>query len=282
MFFFILYLLCILQISAYAAEKSTASTVQNRTRQTGPLYTINTTMGDIDVELFGGEAPKTVANFIGLAEGTKEFRDPKTSGKVKRPFYDGLIFHRVIKDFMIQGGCPLRNGTGGPGYRFEDEMDASGLGLDKLKAVDPKGRPHPILMIRSRQDLQRYVFQPLFKKLGINSQEELNKRRDELQRSLAETTVKDVLENMGYHYSAMGSPHPPKRGALAMANSGPDTNGSQFFINLVDTKWLTGKHTVFGRVVKGMETVDKIGRVPVDGKSRPVNDVVILSIRRKK
>jgi peptidyl-prolyl cis-trans isomerase A (cyclophilin A) len=238
-------------------------------------------MGNIEVELFADKAPETVANFIGLAEGSKTFSDPKTGKKVKRPFYDGLIFHRVIKNFMIQGGCPLGTGTGGPGYRFADEIDAVGLGLDKIPAMGKKGRPNPVLMIRSRADFQRRIMEPLLDKLGIRSREDLDRRKDEVQQSLARITVKDVLENMGYRYTPKGSSHPPKRGILAMANSGPDTNGSQFFINLADTEWLSGKHTVFGRVVGGMNVVDKLGRVAVDRKSKPLEDVVIISIRKK-
>ena len=245
-----------------------------------PTCTIKTSLGDIEVALFVQKAPKTVANFMGLAEGTKEFVDAKTGKKVKRPFYDGLIYHRVIKDFMIQGGCPLGTGGGGPGYRFEDEIDAVGLGLDKIKAVDNLGRPHPTLMIRNQKDYDRHLIVPLYNKLGIKSQEELDQRRPEVLRALTEQTVKDVLENMGYRYSAKGSPYPPKRGVLAMANAGPDTNGSQFFINLVDTKWLTGKHTVFGRVIRGMAIADKIGAVAVDLQGKPVETVVILSIRK--
>ncbi len=125
------------------------------------------------------------------------------------------------------------------------------------------------------------VFSPLFKKLGITSQKELDERKGEVEAILKSLTFKGAYENMGYSYSDKGSPHPPARGSLAMANSGPNTNGSQFFINLVDTNWLTGKHTVFGKVLKGMDVVDKIGAVKVDKGSKPVEDVKIISIRRK-
>ncbi len=245
-----------------------------------PVYSIQTNSGDIEVELFQNDAPKTVANFIGLAEGTKEFTDTETGEKVKKPFYDGLIFHRAIKGFMIQGGCPLGDGRGGPGYSFADEINATALGLDKLKIMDPKESPHPFLMIRSQEDYQNIILAPLFQKMGITSQEELDKKRDELEAGLKSLTLKEAYENMGYSYSDKGSPHSPVRGSLAMANSGPNTNGSQFFINLIDTDWLTGKHTVFGKVIKGMDVVDKIGSVNVDAGSKPVDDVKIISIRR--
>ena len=246
-----------------------------------PVYVIQTTLGDIEVELFQSETPKTVANFIGLAEGTKEFEDSKTGKKVKRPYYNGLIFHRVIKNFMIQGGCPLGNGRGGPGYTFADEIDATALGLDKMKAFGPQKGLHRFLMIRSQEEYQRNIMTPLFRAMNINSQEEFDQRKKEVETRLETLTLKEVYENMGYVYSDNGSEHPPVRGSLAMANAGPNTNGSQFFINLVDTDWLTGKHTVFGKVVKGMDVVDKIGAVKVDSGQKPVKGVKIISVHRK-
>ena len=165
----------------------------------GPLYaTLKTSMGDIVIQLFDDKAPKTVANFVDLATGTKEWTDPKTREKVKRPLYNGTIFHRVIPGFMIQGGDPLGNGTGGPGYRFEDEF-------------------HP--------DLKH-----------------------------------------------------SKPGILSMANSGPNTNGSQFFITQKPAPWLDGKHSVFGEVVKGQNIVDAIINAPRDLRDRPMKDVVIQEV----
>jgi len=247
-----------------------------------PVAVIKTSMGEIEVELFEDECPKTVANFLGLATGTKEFTDAKTGEKVKRPFYDGLIFHRVIKDFMIQGGCPLGTGTGDPGYKFEDEINASDLGLDKLKAVEG-GRPHPWLQIRSQQDFQRKVLLPLVKQMGYTTQAEVQANmaviQQKLQAALPTLTVKDVLQNLGYKYDTDHTSHAPVKGSLAMANSGPNTNGSQFFINLKDTPWLTGRHTVFGKVLKGMDVVEKIGEVQVGEGAKPVEDVKIVSIR---
>jgi peptidyl-prolyl cis-trans isomerase A (cyclophilin A) len=240
---------------------------------------IKTTQGDIYVELYSDAAPKTVANFIELAEGRKEFTDPKTKGVVKRNFYDGLTFHRVIKGFMIQGGCPVGDGTGNPGYRFEDEINATGLGLNKIKAVDEVKGPHPNLMVRSQEDFNRAVMGPLFRSMGIANQEQLNAREPEVKKALQELTLQKAYENLGYRYDEKLPARPLKRGVIAMANSGPATNGSQFFINLVDTPWLDGKHTVFGMVIKGMDVVDKIGSVPVGERSVPVTPVVIHSIR---
>jgi peptidyl-prolyl cis-trans isomerase A (cyclophilin A) len=160
------------------------------------LYALfETTLGEITCELFPEKAPKTVANFTGLAEGTKEFVDENTRKKTSRRFYDGLIFHRVIPQFMIQGGCPRGLGTGGPGYQFQDE-------LTKDLRFDRPGR-------------------------------------------------------------------------LAMANAGPNTNGSQFFITLAPTEWLNDHHTIFGQVVKGQEVVEKISHVPRGRGDKPDTPVVM-------
>lgn len=167
------------------------------------LYAVmDTTMGTITIHLFEKDAPKTVANFVGLAEGTKEWTDPKTNQKVKKPLYDGVIFHRVIPDFMIQGGDPLGQGTGGPGYQFEDEFSP------KLRHDKP--------------------------------------------------------------------------GILSMANSGPGTNGSQFFITERPTPHLDDRHSVFGEVVTGMDVVKSIARVERNSSDRPSKDVVIKKITIKK
>jgi peptidyl-prolyl cis-trans isomerase A (cyclophilin A) len=162
------------------------------------LAKFDTTLGSFTVELFPQDAPKTVDNFVGLAKGTKEFTDPKTGAKVKRPFYDGLIFHRVIPDFMIQGGDPLGQGTGGPGYSFEDEFNS------------PRKFDKP--------------------------------------------------------------------GMLAMANAGPNTNGSQFFITVAATPWLNGKHTIFGQVTIGYDVVEKISHVDRNASDKPNTPVVIKKV----
>ena len=245
-----------------------------------PVVIMMTTMGEIELELFIDEAPKTVANFLGLAEGTKEFTDPKTAKKAKRAYYDGIDFHRVIANFMIQGGCPLGTGMGSPGFTFEDEINAKSLGLDKRMVVQ-KGQPHPYLAIRSNDEFQSKIVGPLARKLGITTEEQFAERQAEVQAAVDAMTLLDAYENQGYVYDDKLKSTPPNRGVLAMANSGPNTNGSQFFINLVDTPWLTGKHTVFGKVIKGMDIVDKIGAIQVDASSKPVAEMKIVSIRRK-
>jgi peptidyl-prolyl cis-trans isomerase A (cyclophilin A) len=168
-------------------------------RKPGTYAVFNTSEGQIVAVLFDKEAPKTVANFIELAEGSREWTHPVTNEKSKNKLYDGSIFHRVIPDFMIQGGDPAGTGFGGPGYRFEDET---------------KGSPH---------------------KFNVP-------------------------------------------GKLAMANAGPNTNGSQFFITVAATDWLTGKHTIFGEVVEGQNIVEKISRVPRGAQDKPNKPVVIESL----
>jgi len=166
--------------------------------QPGTYAKFDTTLGTFTVRLFEAEVPKTVANFTGLAEGTREWKHPATGKTETRPFYDGIIFHRVIDGFMIQGGDPLGKGFGGPGYTFEDEF-------------------HP--------DLRH-----------------------------------------------------TKEGILSMANAGPNTNGSQFFITLGPTPHLDRRHSVFGEVVEGMDVVRRIGKVKTGAQDRPAEDVVMKKV----
>ena len=164
--------------------------------------TFHTSAGDFTVRLFEEFAPNTVANFVGLAMGTIEWTDPRTGRPGQGPLYNGVIFHRVIDGFMLQGGDPTGTGRGGPGYRFADECDP-----------------------RAKHD---------------------------------------------------------KAGMLSMANAGPNTNGSQFFVTLVPTPWLDNKHAIFGEVVEGMDVVQKIGKTQTGRNDRPVKDIRIdqVSISR--
>jgi peptidyl-prolyl cis-trans isomerase A (cyclophilin A) len=183
-----------------AKTKAKKETTQKEAVKAKEMFAVfDTTKGTFKIKLFADKAPKTVENFVGLAEGTKEWTDPNTGKKVKKPLYDGLIFHRVIDGFMIQGGDPLGNGTGGPGYRFADEFDPS------LKHDKP--------------------------------------------------------------------------GILSMANAGPNTNGSQFFITVRATPHLDNRHTVFGEVVDGMNVVYDIAKVKTGAMDRPVEPVVIKSVK---
>jgi peptidyl-prolyl cis-trans isomerase A (cyclophilin A) len=160
--------------------------------------TLRTSQGTVHVRLFPDQAPKTVRNFVDLAEGSREWTDPRTRKQVQDKLYDGTVFHRVIPQFMIQGGDPLGTGTGGPGYKFGDEI-------------------HP-----------------------------------------------DLRFDRPY--------------LLAMANAGPGTNGSQFFITVVPTPHLNGKHTIFGEVIDGSDVVDRISQVQTARNDRPAQDVVLESV----
>ena len=160
--------------------------------------TLHTNQGPVVIRLFPDHAPKTVRNFVELAEGGRQWTDPRTGRATTDKLYDGTIFHRVIPDFMIQGGDPLGSGRGGPGYKFADEI-------------------HP-----------------------------------------------DLAFDLPY--------------LLAMANAGHGTNGSQFFITVVPTPWLNGKHTIFGEVIEGADVVDLITRVKTGSQDRPVEDVTIESV----
>ena len=199
----------------------------------------------------------------------------------KEGFYDGTRFHRVIKDFMIQGGCPLGTGTGGPGFQFKDEVNAIGLGLADLKALKD-GQTHPWLLVRSQEDFQRTVLGPVLQKMGIKDEEEFKAKMEEIQNTVNALSLVDIYANQGYVFDKNLTAQKPVKGVIAMANSGPNTNGSQFFINVADTPHLTGKHTVFGKVIEGMDIVEKISNLETDAASKPNAPVVIESIRLEK
>ena len=222
-----------------------------------PKVLIKTNHGEITCTLFANEAPLTVANFIGLANGSKAFTNSVTGNKETRPFYDGLTFHRIIDNFMIQGGCPEGSGRSGPGYTFEDEINAISLGLDQEMTFS-NGRPHQQCAYMEQQ-LRGYL-QTIMTQQGYSQdQAGFNKALKDLE----STSLKTFYESLGYKYSdQLPTSHKPVKGSLAMANSGPNSNGSQFFINVVDTPHLTGKHTVFGEVSAGMEVVLTISKLP--------------------
>lgn len=268
---------------AGSAQKATQGKVQKKVKPVVKrLYAvIETSLGDITVELFADETPNTVANFLGLAEGTKASLDPKTGKMTKRHFYDGITFHRVIKGFMAQTGCPDGTGSGGPGFEFGDEMSAKALGLDKIMVVE-NGRRNYRGCSLTQENYNKHVVAPLVDDLGITTRKEFENLQNKLQEMIEKTTVLSVYKRLGFQYDDSRKTHPMQRGTLAMANVGPGTNGSQFFINFKNNEHFNGKHTVFGRVVAGMKVVDKMQAVKIDRWDRPTPDLKLLSIRSAK
>jgi peptidyl-prolyl cis-trans isomerase A (cyclophilin A) len=240
-----------------------------------PIVMMKTNHGDVTIELLADAAPKTVETFLGLATGSREWTDPRTNTTSTKPFYDGLGFHRVIKDFMIQGGDPLGTGSGGPGFRFADEIDGRALGLNELQALDlQRGQLHPYFEVSWPQFQQRVLMR------GINpTMPDRQARYDDALKQWDGASLLKAYEALGYQYTPGLPSQPVKRGTLAMANSGPNTNGSQFFISVRDNDYLNGKHTVFGRVIDGMDVVDAISGLPTKEGAVPQKPVIIESIR---
>jgi Peptidyl-prolyl cis-trans isomerase (rotamase) - cyclophilin family len=244
-----------------------------------PIVLIQTTRGSMLFELFPREAPETVANFLGLADGSKPWIDPFTGEEMQQPFYDGLTFHRVVSGALIQGGSPTGDSHGYPGFLVPDEINAATLGLDRMTVLDTKGEPNPVLGIRSQEDFQEGVLKPLYDSMGITSSAQLEARVGEVDQRLRALTVKQLFELRGYRYRDDLVSRAPVRGVIAMASTAPNQNGSQFFITLADADWLLGRHTVFGKIRAGLEVLDAIGRARVDAEGRPQPDITILSIR---
>jgi cyclophilin family peptidyl-prolyl cis-trans isomerase len=247
-----------------------------------PLVLLQTNRGDMVLELFPGEAPATVAHFLGLADGSKAFIDQSTGLQVMRPFYEGLGFHRIVSGFIIQGGSPDGSPTGNPGIVIADEINALSLGLDRMMVLDAEGSPNPILGIRSEDDFRNRVLAPLYGDMKIADAETLRARSGQVRERLKALTVKELYEMEGYRYNQRVRSRPPVAGSLGMANHGPGTTGSQFFITLSDTDWLTGRYNFFGRIRAGDNVLETIARTRVDDNNRPVEEITIFSVTRIK
>ncbi|PCJ16476.1 MAG: peptidylprolyl isomerase [SAR86 cluster bacterium] len=245
-----------------------------------PLMLINTSQGEVYLELFPGEAPLNTANFIGLAEGEVDIIEPESGISFTRRYFNGMRFHRVVPGFVIQGGSPAYNPFGAPAELLADEINADYLGLDTLAVLNADGSFNEMLNISSKQDFETEILKPLYLKMRIDTPADLLARQNEVLTQLQQLTVKTAYENQGYRYSPANSSRKVSRGVIAMANSGPDSNGPEFFISLEDADWLTGKHTVIGKVVEGMDVADTIGATAIDDSEFSRLSTMIYSIRR--
>ena len=258
-----------------------AEEASEQAAQTYPKVIISTSMGEITAELYPDSAPQSVKIFLELANGQRPWMDPQTNNMVTKPYYDGLIFHRVIDGFMIQGGDPTGTGAGGAGFTFADEFNGVGLGLDKEFVLSNGGMNQKVAYMQ--QQFMVEIVRPRLEAMGLGPQTpepEVQAAFMKVFQELEGTyTLLDFYKELGYQYNSDLIPRKATTGVLAMANRGPNTNSGQFFINLGDTPHLDGKHTVFGKVIAGMEIVQAIGKVETDTQNRPNTPVTIQSIR---
>jgi cyclophilin family peptidyl-prolyl cis-trans isomerase len=249
-----------------------------------PLMLMRSSRGDIYIELFPESAPRNVANFIALAEATVEMFDVNSGQTVLPHYYDGKTFHRILRNYLVQSGGISSPQDPRPEYRIDDEMNAQGLGLNAIKLLDETGAPHPWLNLQDNEDFQTQILVPLYKRLSITSPEQLEARQFEVHKLLSEMSLQQAYENQGFQYNTRLPARVPVRGSIAMANSGPNTNQSEFFITLIDAPWLAGKATIIGEVVEGMEIVDRIDQAAVlRGESTtptPTTATMIFDIRQ--
>jgi cyclophilin family peptidyl-prolyl cis-trans isomerase len=257
-----------------------ASARQAMMRSDNPLLLMRTSRGDIYLELLPASAPRNVANFIALAEGTAELAHPLTGERVRMPYYDNLSFHRVLPGYLVQAGRSVDPERPRPDSLLPDEINANQLGLHRINVLGPGNRPHAWLNIQNREDFERLLLAPLYRRLGIESEYDLAPRQFEVLRLLQEMTLQQAYENYGYRFSNTLAPHRPSRGSLVLANTGPDTNAAEFFIPVQDAPWLTGTHTVIGQVVHGLDVVDRIHQQSAGRLSSPSATAIIYDIRQ--
>lgn len=229
-----------------------------------PLLLVRTSRGDIYLEMLRQEAPVNVQRFVNLAMGEIGIMDAATNTELRPRYYDGMRFHRVIPGFIIQAGSPAYHMLGAPAELLADEINADALGLNLMQVMQPDGGFSAMLDIKSKARFDAEILQPLYRRMGIDNVDELASRQDEVLQTLRNLTVKTAYENQGFRYRSTALTRPITRGVVALANQGPNTNGAEFFISLAEAPWLTGKYTVIGKVVEGMEVVDAIGSVAID------------------
>lgn len=267
-------------ITATGTHADTASALLAMENSQNPLIVLSTSQGEIYLELFPGEAPNNVDNFLELAEGEKLFSNPETGEPVQTRYYNGMRFHRVLPGFLIQAGSPAYNPLGVQLELLDDEINADALGLDQISAVNPDGSFAEMLNIESKADFHEHILTPLYSLRNISDVETALDLQYQTLVVLNGMSVKAVYENQGYRYNASLQSRPIERGVVALANSGPDSNGAEFFISLGDAPWLTGKYTVIGKVVEGQQVMDRIGETAVDAEQFSSRSTLIYSMRR--
>lgn len=277
---FILSLLLSLFTAANLAYADTQSALLAMEDPQNPLVLLSTSQGEIYLELYPGEAPRNVENFLALAEGEKEFINPDSGEPIQARYYNGMRFHRVIPGFVIQAGSPAYNPLGLQVELLNDEINADSLGLDRISAVNPDGSFAEMLNIESKSDFHADILTPLYSRRNVTDIEPALARQYQTFAELKDMSVKAVYENQGYRYSESLKSRPITRGVVALANSGPDSNGPEFFISLFDAPLLTGKHTVIGKVVEGQQVMDRIGETAIDAEQFSSLSTLIYSVRR--
>ena len=245
-----------------------------------PLILLSTSLGDIYIELFPTEAPENVQNFIALAHGEIEFKDPNSNNLFKPRYYDGMQFHKVVPENFVQAGSPVFNPLGNPEKLLNDEINADLLGLNQQKVMDTSGNLNSLLKIGNKREFQKELLNPILDHLNIGSEAQILERQYEIYNLLNQITIKQAYEFQGYLYQNDITTREINRGIVALANTGPNTNGPEFFIALQNMPWLDGRHTVIGKVVEGINTVDAIGSTAIDPLDPSQFATLIYSLRR--
>ena len=232
------------------------------------------------LELFAKEAPNNVANFIALAEGEKDFLHLDSGQIIQARYYDGMRFHRVLPGFVIQAGSPAYNPLGAQLEPLADEINADSLGLQLIPAINADGSFAESLNIESLADFHAEILTPIYVKQNIMDVDTALARQAQTLNTLKGLTVKSVYENQGYQYKSSLQSRGIERGIVAMANSGANSNAAEFFISLNNAHWLTGKYTVIGKVVEGLNVMDNIGNTAIDPAKFSSLSTLIYSVRR--
>ena len=266
-------------IFPYIAFSDVNSAIREMESASNPLMLLSTSLGDIYIELYKTEAPNNVENFLALAHGEIEFIEKDSKNTFYPHYFDGMQFHRVIPNMLVQAGSPQYHPLGMPRRILADEINADILGLDELPVLNEFGELHAFLNISDPSSFRNELLEPVLNHLGIESDSALTDRQYEIYDLMKNLTIKEAYELRGYIYNTNLTTRPVSRSIVALANSGPNSNGPEFFIATSDLPWLNGKHTVIGKVVEGMDTVDAIGRTEIDPLDPSRFATLIYSLR---